>query len=151
ASVAFFDRRGIDDPCGAISVHGTCGAWGVLAVGLFADGTYGIGWNGVGASAKHGVQGLLYGDPGQLGAQIFHVFVGFIWAWGLGYLLFTVAKRFMQIRVSPEAEIQGVDMPEFGTLAYPDFVMHSATAGHMIAGEPDIPATTPAGKGVDLT
>ena len=53
------------------------------------------------------VQGLFYGDAGQLWAQLFHVFVGFIWAWGLGWLLFTILKRFMAIRVSPEAEIAG--------------------------------------------
>ena len=59
-SVEFWDRRHIDDPCGAISVHGVNGAWGVLAVGLFADGTYGQGWNGaIGVTAHHGVQGPL--------------------------------------------------------------------------------------------
>jgi Amt family ammonium transporter len=147
-SVAFFDRRGIDDPCGAISVHGTCGAWGVLAVGLFADGTYGVGWNGVGANSTHGVRGLFYGDPGQLGAQMFHVFVGFIWAWGLGWLLFTIAKRFMRIRVSPEVEIEGADMPEFGVLAYPDFQMHYAAAGHTTEGSEDLVG---AGEKVDQT
>ncbi len=61
-SVAFWDRRRIDDPVGAISVHGICGFWGVIAVGLFADGTYGVGWNGV----DGGVKGLLYGDASQL-------------------------------------------------------------------------------------
>jgi Amt family ammonium transporter len=151
-SVAFFDRRGIDDPCGAISVHGTCGSWGVLALGLFADGTYGIGWNGVGANSTHGVRGLFYGDPGQLGAQLFHVFIGFIWAWGLGWLLFTVAKRYMKIRVSPEAEIEGLDMPEFGMLAYPDYVLHSATPGHITQGAADVPVTAGAGEGkADIT
>jgi ammonium transporter, Amt family len=150
-SVAFFDRRGIDDPCGAISVHGMCGAWGVLSVGLFADGTYGIGWNGVGATSTHGVQGLLYGDPGQLGAQMFHVVIGFIWAWGIAWLLFTVAKQFMQIRVSPEAEIAGLDVPEFGALAYPDFVLHHSTPGHVTEGADDVPATTPSKGGVDIT
>src|SRR5262249_56604176 len=79
-SVEFFDKKArVDDPCGAISVHGVCGAWGVLAVGLFADGTYGIGWNGVSATALHGVQGIFYGDPGQLGAQVIDMVVGFIW------------------------------------------------------------------------
>ncbi len=131
-SVAFFDRRGIDDPCGAISVHGVNGAWGVLAVGLFADGTYGIGWNGVGAASVHGVRGLFYGDGGQLVAQGFHVVVGFIWAWGITWVIFKIAKNFMQIRVSPEAEIEGLDMPEFGVLCYPDFVLsHASSGGHV--------------------
>ncbi len=129
-SVAFFDRIGIDDPCGAISVHGVNGAWGVLSVGFFADGTYGIGWNGVGANSVHGVRGLFYGDVGQLGAQMVHVVVGFLWAWGVTWLIFTIAKNFMQIRVSAEVELEGLDMAEFGVLAYPEFVMH-ATPVHV--------------------
>jgi Amt family ammonium transporter len=128
-SVEFWDRRHIDDPCGAISVHGVNGAWGVLAVGLFADGTYGTGWNGIGATAKHGVRGLFYGDGGQLVAQFFHVIVGFIWAWGITWIIFSIAKRWIQIRVSPEVEIQGLDVPEFGVLCYPDFVLTSTHAG----------------------
>jgi Amt family ammonium transporter len=129
-SVEFWDRRHIDDPCGAISVHGVNGAWGVIAVGLFADGTYGTGWNGIGTSAHHGVQGLFYGDGGQLVAQLVHVVVGFIWAWGLTWIIFSIAKRFMKLRVAPEVEIEGLDVPEFGVLAYPDFVLTSGHAGH---------------------
>ena len=56
-SVFFFDKMKIDDPVGAISVHGINGLWGVLAVGLFSDGTYGAGWNGVGATDYLGVAG----------------------------------------------------------------------------------------------
>ena len=147
-SVAFFDRIGIDDPCGAISVHGTNGAWGVLSVGLFADGTYGVGWNGVGATSTHGVRGLLYGDVGQLGAQAFHVVIGFLWAWGVTWLIFKVAKNFMKIRVSEEAEIQGLDMPEFGVLAYPDFVLHHAAPGHVETDSESVPVGS--GRTVDL-
>jgi Amt family ammonium transporter len=138
-SVEFFDRRGVDDPCGAISVHGVGGSFGVLAVGLFADGTYGAGWNGVSGNVK----GLFYGDVGQFGAQLVHFVVGFAWAWLLGWGLFTIAKRFMAIRVTPEAEIEGLDVPEFGMLAYPDFVTHSATPGHVFQGAVDVPATAP--------
>ena len=130
-SVAFFDRMHVDDPCGAISVHGVNGAWGVLSVGLFADGTYGQGWNGALLNSTKGVRGLFYGDVGQLGAQVVHVVIGFLWAWGVTYLIFKVAKNFMQIRVSPEVELAGLDMPEFGALAYPDFVLHHSTVGHV--------------------
>jgi len=64
----------VDDPCGAISVHGFCGTLGGLCVGLFADGTYGAGWNGVGAAtylgnAGQGVTGLFYGTPASSSAS----------------------------------------------------------------------------------
>jgi Amt family ammonium transporter len=124
-SVEFWDRRHVDDPCGAISVHGVGGAWGVLSVGLFADGTYGSGWNGV----SGGVKGLFYGDVGQLWAQIAHVLVGFVWAWGITWIIFSVAKRFIQLRVAPEVEVQGLDLPEFGVLAYPDYVLTATHVG----------------------
>jgi Amt family ammonium transporter len=125
-SVEFFDKKAkIDDPCGAISVHGTCGAWGVLSVGLFADGTYGLGWNGVSGT----VHGLFYGHGGggQLLAQMIDVVVGFVWAWGAMYLLFALAKRFIVTRVSPEVEIEGLDEGEFGQVCYPDFVLRVET------------------------
>jgi Amt family ammonium transporter len=121
--VYFFDHIAhVDDPCGAISVHGLCGALGVLSVGVFADGTYGEGWNGVSGNVK----GIIYGDGGQLLAQLAHAVLGFVWAFGVTWIIFTVAKRFMAIRVTPEAERQGLDVPEFGALCYPDFVLVSS-------------------------
>jgi Amt family ammonium transporter len=123
-SVELFDKvLKVDDPCGAISVHGMCGLWGVLAVGLFADGTYGAGWNGVAGN----VSGLFYGDAGQFGAQIISAVVGFIWAWGLVWVIFSIVKRFTSIRVSREAEIDGIDMHEFGAYCYPDYVLQRET------------------------
>jgi Amt family ammonium transporter len=79
-SVRFFDKLRIDDPVGAISVHGVCGMFGVLSVGLFADGTafYGGSWNGVSGSVK----GLLYGDWGQFAAQMIGCLTLLRWAFG---------------------------------------------------------------------
>ena len=73
----------IDDPVGAFSVHGVNGLWGVIAVGLFADGTYGAGWNGVEGT----VTGLFYGDSGQLVAQLVGVVTLIVWAFGGTYRL----------------------------------------------------------------
>ena len=70
-AVFFFDNIGVDDPVGAISVHGINGIWGVISVGIFATGEYGAGWNGVVRDAmvkaygSDGVRGLLYGDASQ--------------------------------------------------------------------------------------
>jgi Amt family ammonium transporter len=102
----------IDDPVGAISVHGVGGLWGQLAVGLFADGTmnYG-GWT---------VSGLFYGNPGQLGAQIVGAAACFIWAFGVGYIFFRVLNATMGIRVPAAEEISGLDLPEMGAPAYWD-------------------------------
>jgi Amt family ammonium transporter len=135
-SVQWFDvKLRIDDPCGAISVHGMCGAFGVLCVGLFADGTYGSGWNGVAQPVKGVIPALLDGSSifntngpmSQLGAQVIDVGVGFLWAFGVTWVLFTILKRYVQIRVSPEVEIEGTDRGEFGQVCYPDFVITSET------------------------
>jgi Amt family ammonium transporter len=129
--VWFFDHIArVDDPCGAISVHGVCGAWGVLAVGIFADGTYGDGWNGISGTVK----GILYGDAGQLGAQAIHAIASFVWAVGVTFIIFSIASRFMKIRVSPEAELEGVDMSEFGAVCYPDFVLSPTDRGRAPSG-----------------
>ena len=80
-SVFFWDRIGVDDPVGAISVHGVNGVWGVLSLGIFANGKYGMGWNGVvrekfdanlveDGVISDGVRGMLYGDASQLMAQL---------------------------------------------------------------------------------
>lgn len=126
-SVEVLDRMQIDDPVGAISVHGTCGLWGVLSLGLFADGTayYGGAWNGVAGS----VRGLFYGDFGQFFAQVIGCITLFVWAFGASYVFFKVLDRVVGMRVSPEVEIEGLDIEETGVLAYPDFALLNSTTG----------------------
>ncbi len=118
ASVRFFDNVGIDDPVGAVSVHGIGGLWGLLSVGLFADGTYGNY-----AITKPFATGLFYGGGcGQLIAQLISMAVVFVWAFGVGYIMFKLMDKSFGIRVSPEEELQGLDIIEHGTPAYPDFI-----------------------------
>jgi Amt family ammonium transporter len=117
-SVLFIDGvLKIDDPVGAISVHGVCGAWGVLSLGLFADGTYGDKWNGVEGT----VRGLFYGDVSQFIAQVINVVVNFVFVFCAAYVVFKLIEVVIGNRVSPEAELGGLDIPETGVLAYPDF------------------------------
>ena len=107
-------RFKIDDPVGAVAVHGVNGIWGVIALGIFADGTYGAGWNGV-----HGtVRGLLYGGWGQFLAQLIGAATCIIFVSALFYTFFKVQDRFQGIRVSPEAEVGGLDSAEMGMPAY---------------------------------
>ena len=124
--VLFNDRvLRVDDPCGAISVHGYCGLLGGISLGIFADGTYGAGWNGIGAAsylgtAGQGVTGLLYGDTSQFLVQLIGASVCAVWAFGATFVLFKIANAIKSMRVSPEIELEGLDLPEFGGLAYPD-------------------------------
>jgi len=116
ASVLELERRfRVDDPVGAVSVHGVCGLWGVLALGLFADGSYGEGWNGVAGP----VRGLLYGDPGQFVAQLIGAAVNLIVVFGLAFAFFMVVERMMGNRVALEVEFTGLDALEMGSEAYP--------------------------------
>jgi Amt family ammonium transporter len=116
-SVVVLERRlRVDDPVGAISVHGVCGAWGALAVGLFADGSYGVGWNGVAGP----VRGLMFGDPMQLVAQLVGVVTNVVFVFAAAYGFFRLVERVMGNRVPPEVEWSGLDSLEMGTDAYPN-------------------------------
>ncbi|MFA6283073.1 MAG: ammonium transporter [Desulfurivibrionaceae bacterium] len=117
-SVFFVERvLKVDDPVGAISVHGVNGAWGVLALGLFADGTYGDGLNRV----KGTVKGLLYGDSGQFLAQVIGTVTNIIFVFVVMYVFFKVLDKIVPLRVSPEMELEGLDQSEVGVNAYPEF------------------------------
>jgi Amt family ammonium transporter len=115
----------VDDPCGAVSVHGYCGWFGAVAVGIFADGTYGAGWNNVGATsylgkAGQGVTGLLHGDASQFVLQLGGATLCAVYAFGLTYVVFKAFNAISPLRVSKDVELEGLDVPEFGMLAYPE-------------------------------
>ncbi len=101
-SVIFFDRIRVDDPVGAISVHGVNGAWGTLAAGIFNIG---------GTSLK------------IIGVQLLGIGSCFIWTFLVAYVLFKIIDKTIGLRVSPEDEAKGLDHSEHGGNAYPDFAV----------------------------
>lgn len=133
-AVFFVERRlRLDDPVGAISVHGVNGAWGLIALGLLADGTYGDGTNGVAS----GVRGLFYGDAGQLGAQALGIGANLLWVGASTLAAWTITGLLTKgHRVSAQTELLGLDIPEMGALAYPDMA-DVATA--VVLGDPEAP------------
>ena len=119
----------------------------MLSVGIFADGSYGDGWNGVPGTVK----GLLYGDASQFAAQAVGTVTCLAFVFAMFFVFFKVVDAVMGNRVSAEAELEGLDIPEMGALAYPDFVLGPGTplgAGgtHMSATPTAQPAFKPAGS-----
>ena len=102
---------------GAIAVHGFNGAWGLIALGLFADGTYGDGLNNVAGTVK----GLFYGDGSQFVAQVVGVVVNFVFVFVLMYAFFKMLDKVIPLRVSEEIELEGLDASQVSVTAYPDF------------------------------
>lgn len=97
----------VDDPVGAVTVHGICGAWGILAVAIFAAG-------------NNGVSGLIAGDATQILPQIIGIVVAIAWGLGIGLILFKALDLTIGLRASEEEEDEGLDEPEHGALAYPE-------------------------------
>jgi ammonium transporter, Amt family len=120
----------VDDPVGAIAVHGFNGLWGQLSVGLFADG-----------AANYGglqVKGLFYGDVSQLGAQVIGGIVCFVYVFGISWIFFKLYHQFFGLRVSKETELKGLDIPEMGSLGYnPDaeFYIPEEAEAAVVAGD----------------
>ncbi len=139
-SVFFFERVGVDDVVGAISVHGVCGLWGVISVGIFATGQYGAGWNGVVRDAfvqaygSDGVRGILYGDASQLVMQLIDCAVLVVFGFVMAYVWFKISDLITPIRVAASVELEGLDGPEMGATAYPDYTVHVPT-GHTPTAE----------------
>jgi ammonium transporter, Amt family len=111
-SVEFIDKvLHIDDPVGAVSVHGVCGVWGTVAVGLFADGVN-----------NSEIVGLFYkGGVKQLGIQALGVAAVFTWVMITSFILFALIKMVTGLRVSEKEELQGLDIGEHGVESYSGF------------------------------
>ena len=105
-SIRFFDKLHVDDPVGAISVHGVCGVWGTLGAALLHENLF---------------LGLEYDLLGTLWVQIVGVAVAFVWTFGTAFLLFKAVNAAIGLRVTQEEEIEGLDFGEHNSRAYPDF------------------------------
>jgi Amt family ammonium transporter len=145
-ALGFIERRGIDDPVGAVAVHGVGGLYGVLCVGIFADGSYGAGWNltaaGDAAEAS-GVTGILYDTSlgaKQLAAQSIGVLVLVTVIFGFAFAFFKIQNALTKggIRSSEEDELMGLDMPEMGAHAYPEFHLYEGEVGGHGGGSPTL-------------
>ncbi len=161
----------IDDPVGAISVHGTCGSWGVLSVGLLANGSYGQGWGGVHRLMKDGAMQIInndgaketidkfnklltdgwsdqgvtgvfgplfggaYSDWSQLGAEFVGTLTNFVFVAAFALVWFKVSNMIIPLRSKADDEIAGLDVPEMGAEAYPDYALTdgSSPAGTQVA------------------
>ncbi len=151
-SVGFVENTlKVDDPVGAFSVHGVNGLFGVLCVGLFACGTYGAGFNGVAnVEGKYGVLGMFpigavdsttpWFYMGQMKAQLFFAVVDILFVFGLEFAFFKVYNSIWGLRVSEQIEIEGLDIPEVGCPAYPDFVVRET---YSMGGSPTVAEAKP--------
>ena len=106
----------IDDPVGAVAVHGINGVWGTLSLGLFANGSYGDAWNGV----EGKVTGLFFGDSRQFIAECIGVTVNIAYVGAMAAGSLFIIGKLVGNRVSADDELAGLDLPEMGVLAYPD-------------------------------
>jgi Amt family ammonium transporter len=104
----------IDDPVGAIAVHGFNGMWGVISLGLFANGRYGEGWNGV----EGKVAGLFYGNGGQLVAEVIGVVANIAYVAPVALGAFWLIGKVVRMRPTVEEEVGGLDIPEMGVHGY---------------------------------
>jgi Amt family ammonium transporter len=114
-SVMFFDKIKVDDPVGAVSVHGVCGAWGTLAAGIFNIG---------GTSAT------------IIGVQILGIAACFLWTFPAALVMFKLIDKIIGLRVSAEEELEGLDYAEHGGIAYPDFGVSTHGGISSISGPP---------------
>ncbi|MDH4297022.1 MAG: ammonium transporter [Cyclobacteriaceae bacterium] len=133
-STLFVERKlKIDDPVGAISVHGVCGAWGTLAVGLFGQRAIDIQYWSEDSTILDGL--FFGGGMGQLGIQALGVAVIFVFVFALMLLVFALIKATIGLRASDEEQMLGLDLGEHGNTAYGGFVFESTGSNAVISSE----------------
>ena len=134
--VNFLEWLRIDDPIGAVPVHGFAGIWGTLSLGLFACGKYGAAAaTGADPSASK-LTGLFYGGGfSLLGAQLIGNLIITVATFGVAMILMYVVKLTGTLRVSREGELEGLDLHEHGIPAYPEFALHDSPSAHAIVSE----------------
>jgi ammonium transporter, Amt family len=128
----------IDDPVGAVPVHFANGLWGLLAVGIFANGNpASAGWNGVSTP----VTGLLYGGSRQIIAQLLEIVSIFVFAAGLSYCFFKILNALKLLRTTPADELMGLDVPEMGMVGYTnvDIVMPGGRLAQQVPSRRSVP------------
>ena len=132
----------VDDPVGAVAVHGVNGAWGCLSIGLLATGEYGDNWNSVPGT----VTGLFYGGGfGQLAAEAIGVTTNFVWVFGMSFIFFKILDKTMGMRVSARTEIEGLDIHEMGVPGYSNedtMAVQVAYQEHLNIFGPGVPKKT---------
>ena len=139
-ATVLLEKARIDDPVGAIPVHFANGLWGVLAVGIFANGNPDTaGWNGVATP----ITGLLYGGGTQIVAQLAEALSVIVVVGGLTFVFFKVLAALKLLRSAPEDELKGLDMPEMGALGYPVDWEPSADALPVKKGKKGVPSGIP--------
>jgi Amt family ammonium transporter len=143
-SVLFVERvLKVDDPVGAVSVHGVCGAFGCLCIGLFADGKYGAGWNGVAGKAPVGIFYDFQNGLPQLAAEAIGVAANIVWVFPVALVFFLVVEKTVGNRVSAKDEVEGLDIPEMGVLGYVNedtIAVKTAGETHLNDHGPGVPA-----------
>lgn len=131
-SILFIDRKlKIDDPVGAISVHGICGAWGTIAVGLFGQRSIDVAYWSEETAIKDGL--FFGGGFDQLGIQLIGVGVVFVFVFGIMLIIFSIIKAIVGLRVSDAEQLEGLDLGEHGNTAYSGFVMESTGPNAVIS------------------
>jgi ammonium transporter, Amt family len=141
ASIFVEHKLKIDDPVGAVAVHGVNGAWGILALGLFANGKYGAGLNGVDGT----VRGLFYGDKGQFIAECIGILANIVYVAPVAALALFIIGKTVGNRTDAEDEVAGLDEPEMGMQGYADDKGRTAAPVELVTmpkGSPAVILTT---------